>query len=212
MHPDHLPHIDKAPGSSDDTFLLQQAAEGNGDAYARLFEKYLPRLSNFLFLFTGGSSVDTEDIIQEIFLKIWEKRETLMLIQSFDRYLFRIARTKAIDLLRHRGAVRRFEINYTALKETATPGSDVEDALQYEQYRTTAKMAIDSLTPALREAFLLSTEEDLSLDEIAQKLSISKDAVKKRLYTANVSIKNYLREQGEWLGMMSFLLALWTKS
>ncbi|MBX2925126.1 MAG: RNA polymerase sigma factor [Chitinophagaceae bacterium] len=208
MRPVYI-HTDRL---ADDRLLLQQVSDGNIQAYVQLFEKYLPLLSNFLFPFATQYKVETEDIIQDIFLKIWEKRETLIAIRSFDRYLFRMAKTRVIDLLRRQQAKRRFQERYAEMKDPATPATGPEDLLQYAHYNTTAQKAIDNLTPKLREVFALSTEKDLSLDEIAEKLSISKDAVKKRLYTANVAIKNYLKEHGEWLGVMGIFLVLWLKS
>lgn len=207
MHPVYT-HTNRL---ADERLLLQHVSDGNAQAYVQLFEKYLPLLSNFLFPFAKQCEVETEDIIQDIFLKIWEKRETLIAIRSFDRYLFRMAKTRVIDLLRHQQVKRRFRTRYAEMKEPATPATGPEDILQYAHYNAAAQKAIDSLTPKLREVFALSTEKDLSLDEIAEKLSISKDAVKKRLYTANAAIKNYLKEYGEWLGMLDILLVLWLK-
>ncbi|HSZ85667.1 MAG TPA: RNA polymerase sigma factor [Puia sp.] len=199
-----------ASDNPDETILLQRVSEGDWNAYTDLFNYYMPKLSAYIFPFTGQSVPDTEEIIQEVFLKIWEKRETLVVIRSFDSYLFRMAKNKLIDIIDQRRAMRKRDLHYTSLKEDATQ-TNPEEELHYQEYATIAQKAIDSLSPKLKSVFLLSTQEELSLDEIAQRLSIPKETVKKRLYLAGRSIKNFLKQNGDWIGILGILNILFQK-
>jgi len=179
-----------------ESLLLQKVAEGDWDAYTQLFTYYLPRLTRYIFPFAGQSMHDTEECIQEVFLRIWEKRQTLVGIQSFDHYLFRMAKNKLINNLRKEKSYKELHLQYSrsAEKKHVEP----ENALQYNEYQSTARKGIDQLSPKLRVVFMLSTQEDWSLDEISRELRLPKETVKKRLYMATTFIRTYLRQHAEW--------------
>ena len=176
---------------TNELLLLQQIAEDDWNAYAELFNYYLPKLFQFIYPFSGQSVHDTEEVIQEVFLKIWEKRKTLVAIRSFDSYLFRMAKNKLIDIREHDKANQKKHHNYSLIKEAAH--SDPEQSILYTEYLDAAKKAISHLSPKLKSVFLMSKDEEMSLDEIAAKLQLPKETVKNRLYLACTSIKNYLK-------------------
>ena len=176
--------------------LLGQVAQGDWDAYARLFNHYLPRLTRYIFPFAGRSMQDTEEVIQEVFLKIWEKRATLVEIQSFSPYLFRMAKNKLINNLQQRRSHQDLHAQYGRSRESKH--TEPENSLQYNEYRAAAFEGIERLSPKLRIVFLLSTQEDWSLDEISASLHLPKETVKKRLYMATHFIRTYLRKHAEW--------------
>ena len=184
-------------GNLDERLLLQKISQGDWEAYAQLFNYYLPKLSQYLHPFVNGSKEDTEEAIQEVFLRIWEKRDTLLAIRSFDSYLFRMAKNKLLDLLDKRKGIRTLHKGYASTRDTFH--TQPEQRLAYAEYHATAQKAIDQLSPKLQQVFLLHAREELSLDEIADQLRLPKETVKKRLYLANTAIKNYLRTHAEWL-------------
>jgi RNA polymerase sigma-70 factor (ECF subfamily) len=189
-----LPYLENEP------LLLRCIAEGDWDAYTRLFNYYLPKLSQYIYPFTCESRQDTEEVIQEVFLKIWEKKEFLSGIKSFDSYLFRMAKNKVIDLLRKQKAGKILSLRYYELKNGAP--IQPENEIVYNEYQGVAKMAITQLSPKLQEVFIMRTQEEFSLDEIASKLHIPKDTVKKRLYLATTFVKAFLRKHAEWIGLL----------
>ncbi len=177
-------------GLTNEPALLQKTATGDWEAYTILFNHYLPKLSQYIYPFTSHSRQDTEEVIQEVFLKIWEKKESLVAIRCFDGYLFKMARNKLVDMLAGQKVLQTKHKGYALLKPTSH--SEPEHAIIYTEYYEAAKTAIDSLSPKLKTVFLMSTEQDLALDEIASTLSLPKETVKKRLYLASNSIRNYL--------------------
>jgi RNA polymerase sigma-70 factor (ECF subfamily) len=179
-----------------ETFLLRQVSEGDWDAYAQLFNYYLPRLTRYIFPFANRSMHDTEEVIQEVFLRIWERRQTLSGIRSFSPYLFRMAKNKLINTLQQRQSHNALDTRYGRTREQTH--SEPENILQYNEYRATALKGIDRLSPKLRIVFVLSTQEEWSLDEISTGLRLPKETVRKRLYMATNFIRTYLRKHAEW--------------
>jgi len=194
------------PPHAEEQLLLKSISEGSWEAYTHLFNSYLNKLSQYIHPFVDRSRQDTEEVIQEIFLTLWERRATLSSIQSFDRYLFRMAKNKVIDLLAKRRSIKHLHLKYGASQQISH--CEPEQDLIYEEYRETAKKAIDELSPKLRTVFFMRTQNELSLDEIANQLQLPKETVKKRLYLAGAFIRNYLRIKAEWLGFLIFCYLL----
>lgn len=176
-----------------DIVLLQQVSEGNRTAYQQLFEYYLPKLIHYLEPLLQYTEIDYQDVVQDIFIRIWEKKETLLLVKSFDKYLFRMAKNRCLDLLRSREARERHLQGYRLIRQ----GDEIvinDPDLLYDQYYQLAIKAIATLSSKLQTVFLLSTQEELSLDQIARQLSLPKETVKKRLYLAGRHVRAYLNK------------------
>lgn len=181
--------------------MLLLASGGDRMAFSKLYTQYLDHLYKYIFLFTK-SAVTTEEIIQEVFIRIWESRERLAEVSSFRSYLFRAARNKAVDYTRRRQAEERVLTGYLSEKKEIpdTP----QDALDYKAYYHLVQEAIDQLPPRRQMIFRMNTEKGLSHDEIARELDISKSAVKNQLYEAYDFVRGYLSQNGEF----SFALIL----
>lgn len=101
--------------SQDEERLLRMAAQGDREAFADLYRKYLDSLYKFVYLFTR--SVGTaEEIVQEVFIRIWERHELLSEVQSFRSYLFRAAKNRMLNYIRHRRVEERTLAGYLAEK------------------------------------------------------------------------------------------------
>jgi RNA polymerase sigma-70 factor (ECF subfamily) len=191
----------------DEQLLLQKTAEGSREAYTVLYSYYTPLLYRQLFPLTHESKEDTEEIIQELFLKIWEKRDVLIAIQSFQAYVFRMARNIMVSQYRKKTVRQRLFV------ELEHQGDHLctltEEDILFVEYKSIALEAIAQLPPRQRQIFELRTEEDLSLNEIATLLGIGLPAVKKQLYAAINFVKAWLRRHAGWLvGLIMLLKAL----
>jgi len=184
--------------------LLRKSARGDREAFSVLYTTHLAGLTRYLYLFNPVPE-DNEEIIQDVFLKIWEKKDFLNQVDSFKAYLFTISRNLLLDRLR-RVRVERKVMQLVA-PESEDSGLRLDDELCYEDYQHVAGKALERLTEKRRYIFELRTRDGLSLDEIAEKLNISKSVVKKQFYAASASIKEYLRTRGE---MTISLLFCWT--
>lgn len=85
--------------SDHEKLLLKQIAEGNEQAFAQVFHAYRDKLFAFIFRLSGSRAI-AEDVVQDIFLKIWLQREELSTIEYFNAFVFRMAQNHTINLLR----------------------------------------------------------------------------------------------------------------
>ncbi len=178
----------------DEKTMLAMVATGNRSAFAQFYTIHLNHLYRYIFLFTK-SREDTEEILQEIFIKIWEQREKLVQIDSVKDYLFRIAKNKLLDNIRH------LQIRHRVLSEIKRTKNISEfttsDQCAFKEYYHIVQLAIEKLPPRRKLIFRLNIENGLSQDEIARQLNISKSVVQKQLYSASRFVRRYLFEHSE---------------
>jgi RNA polymerase sigma-70 factor (family 1) len=174
--------------------LLSLIANGDRKAFAKIYTTYLSNLYRYVFLFTK-SEEETREIIQEIFIKLWESREKLPEIGSFENYVFRMVKNRLLDKIRQLQIRQRvhLEIKRSRISSENTTG----DQCAYREYYKVVQQAIEKLPPKRKLIFRLNIENGLSQDEIAAKLSISKSVVQKQIYSASHFVKKYLHKHGE---------------
>lgn len=170
----------------DETVLLKDIALGDSKAFDEMYRRYHNEISRYVLKFVK-SAEHTEDLCQEIFLKMWEKRETLPNLQSFRAYLFTVSKNRVLDFLRHAATERsaREEIIRASLQHA----SHVEESLQSEEYQRYLQKVLHELSPRDQEVFRLCREMEHSYDEAAEVLGISRNAIKKHMVKAIKYIK-----------------------
>jgi RNA polymerase sigma-70 factor (family 1) len=183
--------------------LMQRCVEGDRQAFATLYSHYAPLLYKAVYPLTNKSKEDTEEIIQELFVKIWDRRDNMLTIQSFRPFIFRLARNRVIDWYRKNESKKSYCTFYS--ENYRDEAVSLADDLLYEEYYAIAMEAIAKLPSRQKQIFNLRHTEDLSLSEIAGQLRISLQAVKKQLYQATRFVRGYLHKHGEWLVSMPFL-------
>ncbi|MGX5820194.1 RNA polymerase sigma factor [Chitinophaga lutea] len=172
--------------------LLPAVSAGNMPAFRRLYELLAGDLHHYIFLFTGDRA-DAEEILQDVFVKVWEKRETLHEIRYFRGYIFRMARNHVLNYLRSAPSVQSLP---SGENDLPLRQPDPSERMVLKEYYRIARDAIERLPQRRREVFRLREEEGCSLDEIAGRLGISKSAVKQHLYAATADIRAYLEQYG----------------
>ncbi|MDF2191400.1 sigma-70 family RNA polymerase sigma factor [Paraflavitalea sp. CAU 1676] len=184
--------------------LLQRVASGDQQAFATLYNHYLPRLYRYVMPFVRQSHEETEEILQEIFFRIWLKKETLPALDQFETYLLRMTRNRIIDLHRH----RKVEEAFLRAEASATPSlaPDPVAALTYKEYNQAAQQALRDMTDKRKLVFELHTQHDQTLEEIGRTVGISRSAAKKHLHAATRLIKEALLKHGDWIGSLCLLL------
>jgi len=183
--------------------LMQRCVEGDRQAFATLYSHYAPLLYKAIYPLTNKSKEDSEEIIQELFVRIWDKRDNMLTIQSFRPFIFRLARNRVIDWYRKRETKKSYRTFYS--ENHRDEAVSVADDLLFEEYYAIAMEAIAKLPPRQKQIFNLRHTEELSLGEIAGELRISLHAVKKQLYQAIRFVREYLHKHGEWLVSVPFL-------
>lgn len=173
----------------DEKTLLQQCAAGDQAAFRVLFLHWHQLLAGYLYRITESKEL-TEDLVQDVFLKVWLARESLPEVRNFKGYLLVVSRNQAYDTLKKR---LKEELNRRtwAGEQLHESGSDPEDPQQ--QLTSLLDQAIDSLPPRRKEVYLLSRHERLTYHEIAEKLGISRESVKTHLELATKNISTYMQ-------------------
>ena len=186
--------------------LLEKIAIGNRDAFAQFYKTHLNKLFRYVYLFTK-SKEESEEILQEIFIKIWENREKLTNVDCADSYLLQIAKNRVIDKVRNQQFRQRVLSQIRRSKEVSN--SSTADECAFREYYRVVQEAIEKLPPKRKLIFRLNTENGFSADEIARQLKISRSVVQKQLYSASHFVRKYLFEHAEVsFSFVFFLLIL----
>lgn len=167
--------------------LFRQLAEGNEEAYRSLFHYFTPRLQPFVFSIVK-SEVVAEEIVQEVMLKLWTHRQSIIEKENPSSWVFTVASNQAISFLRRVAQERRYIDSIKASMETIRQKNPSEEQLIYRENVQLLKSAIDQLPPQQQLIYRMSRMEGLTHKEIADKLGISSHTVKNHLVSATKSI------------------------
>jgi RNA polymerase sigma-70 factor (ECF subfamily) len=170
--------------------LLIQVSNGDEKAFKDLFSCYYQKLFNYIFCITKSKQV-AEELVMDVFLKIWLGREIIPQIEKFDAFLFRVAHNKSIDFLRSVARDPQFK---DLLWETIQMANndEADSSILTREYETKLREAISLLSPQRKKVYQLSREQDLTHDQIASELNLSKHTINNHIVEAQRFIRNYL--------------------
>lgn len=184
--------------------LLLQVTEGNEAAFRQLFTEWHQHLAGYIYRITESKEL-TEDIVQDVFLKIWMVRETLAEVNDFRSFLLAVSRNQAFDVLKKQLKEKKLRL---ALEKESIPKPFLpEDNTEFIR-NSMIDLAIDSLPPRRKEVYLLSRHNRLTYKEIAKQLGISRESVKTHLKLAAESITSFIRSH---IATLLFLATALTK-
>lgn len=175
----------------EEQFLLIELRRGNKNAFSVLFSTYYKDLVMFAGCYLQERSI-CEDIVQSVFLKVWNDRESLSIESSIKSYLLTSVRNSCLDEIRHRYIVREHES--VVLSDSVLDDVDTENYILYSDLYTHLEEALDKLPLACREAFEMSRFEQLKYKEIAARLNVSERTVEVRIGKALELLRHYLKE------------------
>jgi len=147
------------------------------------------------------TETDAEEMAQDIFVKLWLKKEILPQLRSLDNYLFRMAKNEIGMQARHKFTQNKVFAKLAEL-QTSEPQADAE--LIYKEYHAAATKAINQLTDKRKQIFLMRTQRDMTMYEIAAELNISVSVVRKQFYAAVQSIKDHLHDNQAFPALLLF--------
>ena len=176
--------------SHSDQELMLLLAGGCEKTFKVLFDAYSKRLFYYISRFIKSEQV-AEELVMDVFMKIWTGRELVTQINNLDGFLFRIAHNKSIDFLR--SASKDLQLKELLWDQTQIASAEQADhSVLVREYEEKVRDAIALLSPQRRKAYNLSREEDLTHDQIAGQLNISKATVNNHIVEAKKFIRNYL--------------------
>ena len=168
--------------------LLTFIAQGDELAFAKLFEYNRDRIYTIAYRISH-STIIAEEIVQDVFLKIWLRRDHLVEIQNFNAYLLVIARNKVYKVLKR--IAKDYELTLLTSDDQLSADDNTEDLLMSKEYNLLLKKAIDRLPDQQKQVYHFIKEEGLKREEAAGLLHLSPETVKFHLAQAMKNIRAF---------------------
>lgn len=166
--------------------LLLRIARGDEMAFADLFNRYRNKIFSIAWQITTSEQV-AEEIVLDVFLKVWLKREQLPGLEFFTAWLFTVARNQVFTAMKQM-AIRR-HAEYNVRHDEYLNSADVHSELLDKEYQELLREAIARLSPQQKKVYLLIKEQGLKREEAAQQLNLSPETVKRHLAEAMQAIR-----------------------
>jgi RNA polymerase sigma-70 factor (ECF subfamily) len=173
----------------DEKNVLERLSQGSELAFAKLYETYSARLFGNLLKMTKSETV-AQEILQEVFITIWDNRQSIDPEKSFRSYLFKIAENKVYDFLRK--AVRDKKLHTQILATTTIQYTHIEEKLLAKENISMVQSAIKALSPQRQQVFRLCKMEGKSYEEVSTLLGISTSTISDHIVKATRSIHQYI--------------------
>jgi RNA polymerase sigma-70 factor (ECF subfamily) len=186
-----------------DAELVKRCLAADAAAWEALLQAHTRRIYNLCYRFTGRPA-ESEDLTQEVFIKVFQTLRTFDATQgSFGTWLSRVARNHLVD---HYRRTKKDRMTSSLDDELATfeekPSPTVEPVAQVEsrERRELLQRGLERLSPDLREAVVLRDLQDLDYDEIAQVLGVPVGTVKSRINRGRLELARVLKRMEQMKG------------
>jgi RNA polymerase sigma-70 factor (ECF subfamily) len=176
--------------------LFLQIAEGDEIAFRKIFDLYKTKLAVFIFRMTKSESC-TEELVQDIFVKLWIKRSKLANVDNPRAYIFTIARNRTMDHLRK--LATEAKLLNQVWQQISKVQNSTEEQLNAKESQELIHQALVQLSAQKQKIFQLSRYKGLNHEQIADHLSLSKSTVKNHIVETLRYIKTYLHQHSETL-------------
>lgn len=182
--------------------LFAALAHGDEAAFRQIYYHYKKRLSPFVFKMTRSEDF-TDEIIQEIFIQLWLSRANFNTVQHPTSYLFNLATNKTLNHL------KKVANNADLIKKAANYhpkwSNNTEDTIAFNESQAMINSAISDLPSQRQLIYRMSREEGLTLEEIAERLDLSRSTVKNQLGFALRVIRDFLERRTSMFTLLLFL-------
>ncbi|MDP3462158.1 MAG: RNA polymerase sigma-70 factor [Bacteroidales bacterium] len=171
--------------------LIQGLTKGDRRVFEEIFNTYYAPLCSYCLRYVSGPE-EAEEIVQDLFFKLWVKRNELAINTSLQAYLYRAVRNYALNYLKHKKTHKEFEdyVGFQTQQTSVNPVSGLEE----DEMQHIMKLAVLSLPEKRREIFEMSRYDGLKNAEIAEKLNLSLKTVENQMTRAFEQLRVVLRE------------------
>ncbi|MBO9571405.1 MAG: sigma-70 family RNA polymerase sigma factor [Chitinophagaceae bacterium] len=165
--------------------ILMRVAEGDENAFRILLDQNAEKAYKYVFRITHDHAL-SEEVVQDVFLQLWQTREILSRVENFGGYLYAVTKNYALNALKKMLKRQSREVRWEL------PMGDIEEPVS--PYRELLDQAINRLPAQQQRAWILSRQLRRSYVEIAEEMDLSRETVKKYLQLATQSVTQYLEE------------------
>ncbi|MHA4811096.1 RNA polymerase sigma factor [Flavitalea flava] len=171
-----------------DPALLVQIANGDERAFKLVFESTYPTVYKAALLVTASTHL-AEEVVQDVFIKVWIKRNDLPAISDFKSYLFIMARNQAYKALRRQ--LRWQDLNKKVSDDVEIQLDSLGEGWEADNILEVYEKAVNQLPAQQQKVFRLSKQQHLTREQVALAMNISPETVKKYLAMAILNIRAY---------------------
>lgn len=168
--------------------LLQQMAKGDRQSFTELYNRYWEQLFITAAKALRGKE-EAADVVQDVFLSLWDRRNELNLLGSLSAYLHTSVRYKCIHYI-EKNITRHDYLVHLIVSESP---SSAETNLQLKEVQQLINNTVSKMPPKMQEVYRMSRQQQLSYKEIAEKMRVSVETVKKHIHHALHLIKKDLQ-------------------
>ena len=184
--------------------LFTLMSQGDQVAFTKIFDHYEPRIYAFILKITR-SEINAEEIVQELFIKLWTDREKLADIKFPRSYIFRMATHRAANYLRQ--LARNTRLVKTVAGNLVVEKNTTEEILDYKEMEETINKVVEQLPTQQKTVYKLSRQEGLNAEQIATQMNLSEKTVKNHLTEALRFIRERLQQSpGTAIALIIFLV------
>ncbi|WP_051416505.1 RNA polymerase sigma factor [Asinibacterium sp. OR53] len=187
-------------------YLLEQLIAGDEAAFKQLYFLYSERLYGNLLKLLKSESI-AQEILQDVFMKIWDRRQHIDTEKSFRSYLFRIAENMVCNF--YKKASREKALLQQLVSKSSEEYAHVEETLFSKEQKSFLHNAIESLPPQRKQVFELCKVEGKSYDEVSGLLGISISTISDHIVKANRFLREYCIKNKEFI-IPALLVTLWS--
>ncbi len=192
---------DKKVMDVQDEVLLDALSQGSHPAFEQLYDRYSRRIYANLIRLVRSEAV-AEELLQDVFMKVWELRATINTGQSFRSFLFQISGNLAIDFYRKSARQHTMELAKKLTEESTY--DHVEKYIDFKEAEILLDRAISALPPQRQRIFRLCRIEGKSYEEVAELFSLTRNTVKDHMTKANRFLRELLsQEYGPFLVLLA---------
>jgi RNA polymerase sigma-70 factor (ECF subfamily) len=168
--------------------LIIKLKTGDESVFRVIYDQYVNKLYYFALKFVRSPEA-AEELVQAVFVKLWESRSQIDINLSFESYLYKITKNHTLNFLKRAAYERQYRVK---LKSRYTFSSlDTEEQVDLNESLTIINQAIELLPPKRQKIYKLSRINGVNHDRIALQLGISKNTVKVQIVKATKFIKNH---------------------
>ncbi|MDR8391056.1 RNA polymerase sigma-70 factor [Aliifodinibius sp. S!AR15-10] len=171
-----------------DKLLFRKIKNGDEEAFEELFNKYYEPLVRFVWGYVKSEAI-AEEIVQELFMKVWNISSTLTIQRSVKSYIYSAGRNMSLNYLKHQNTQQEWEKEKKALHENRPLEAKLDDSLHNKMMLEKVEEAIQNLPERRRLIFILSRHKDMTYKEIADFLDISENTVDTQIRRVLASLR-----------------------
>ena len=194
--------------STETEILIDSVKKNSVRAFDALYRLYSGKLYHFVMKISNRDSYISEEIVQRVFIKIWEDRNGLDPQKSFNSFICTIAKNMLLNEYKHQ--MVKFVYQNYILISNQEESSESEDRIEYSFLMKYLDTLIEKLSPARKQAYIMSRFDRLTVKEIAEKTGKSEKTIEKQLSEANEFIRQQLlKHYDKIISLLVFSALVW---